>query len=61
MGNRLHLRLEKRTNNIWAIVVTETNVVLASRRWGHTYQAVRWCRAVMSSFRENYTLEISDG
>lgn len=56
----MHIRLEKRNGSIWAIVAAETGAVLASRRWAHAYQAVNWCRAVMSSFQENYTLEIVD-
>jgi len=56
----INIRLEKRSGGIWAIVVIENSAVLATRRWVYAHQAVRWCRAVMSSFRDDYSLEISD-
>ena len=57
----LNIRLEKKGQDTWAIVSVDTGAVLATRRWAHAYQAVNWCRAVMSSFHQNYSLEIVDG
>lgn len=56
----MNLKLQKRKDGVWLIVAVDNGAVLASRRWPTTQQAVRWCRAILSSYRDNYSLEISD-
>lgn len=54
------IRLENRSGNYWSIVVAHSGAVLSTRQWPNKYRAIEWCRAIMSSYRESYTLEVQD-
>ena len=56
----LSIRLKRINRDTWAIIAVDSQAVIATRRWAHAYQAVNWCRAVMSSYNQNYDLEIAE-